>query len=349
MHRFAIFALAFATAFWTPISWALAQRTFVSTTGNDASPCTLTLPCRAFSAAVALTNDGGEVIVLDSGGYGSALVLKSISLIAPPGVYGGITVLSAPGIHIGAAGASVKLRGLTFNGQGIGSAIYAEFASEVFIDNCVFVGTPKAVDTYTSGLISISDSVFTNNGGVAWISPGSDSLTLDHVRVERGPGTAIGFAGKGQLTIRDSSFSGGIGGFVQLNAHIDAKPRVDILSTTFVDSGGPGLLFTANDTSSITVNIRDSVISHTTAGVTFSASAPALVNASMVGNLVADNLYGGVIATSDGVTLIMTGNSLPRNATGIINTGAVVLSSGNNVTEGNATPVSGTLGAAQAN
>src|SRR6266568_4863825 len=99
---------------------ALAQRTFVSAAGgNDANPCTLTLPCRNFQAAIAQTASGGEVIVLDSGGYGTVTISQAVSLIAPPGVYAGISVFSGAGITV-SAGASdvVVIRGLTLNGLG---------------------------------------------------------------------------------------------------------------------------------------------------------------------------------------------------------------------------------------
>src|SRR5207245_7143697 len=99
---------------------ALAQRTFVSAaTGNDANPCTRTAPCRNFAAAIAQTSPGGEVIVLDSGGYGTFTIAQAISIIAPPGVYAGISVFAGTGITI-SAGASdvVTLRGLTLTGLG---------------------------------------------------------------------------------------------------------------------------------------------------------------------------------------------------------------------------------------
>jgi hypothetical protein len=46
------------------------QRTFASTGGDDANSCSLTAPCRGFAAAIVAVASGGEVIVLDSGGYG---------------------------------------------------------------------------------------------------------------------------------------------------------------------------------------------------------------------------------------------------------------------------------------
>src|SRR5881392_1541071 len=97
-------------------SSALAQnnRSAVSVNGNDANPCTTTAPCRSFTAALALTNPGGEVIAFDSGGYGSFTVTQSMSVIGAPGIHAAITVGTSHGIaiHAGATD-SVLLRNLT--------------------------------------------------------------------------------------------------------------------------------------------------------------------------------------------------------------------------------------------
>src|SRR5512138_668523 len=69
-----------------------AQRTFVSTSGVNNPACSLAAPCRDFAAAIAATSVNGEVIVLDSGGYGPVTITQSASIIAPPGVYAGISV-----------------------------------------------------------------------------------------------------------------------------------------------------------------------------------------------------------------------------------------------------------------
>src|SRR4030095_12840317 len=95
-----------------------AQRTFVASTGSDANACSITAPCRAFAAAVAQTLAGGEVIVQDSAGDGPWTVVQSVSIIAPPGVYAGISVPAAgngTGVLIATAGINVVLRGLTIN------------------------------------------------------------------------------------------------------------------------------------------------------------------------------------------------------------------------------------------
>ena len=96
-----------------------AQRTFVASNGVDINPCTIAQPCRSFGAAIGKTLAGGEVIVLDSAGYGVVTITKSISIIAPAGIYAGVSVPSGQtGVTVNGAGIVVVLRGLTINGTG---------------------------------------------------------------------------------------------------------------------------------------------------------------------------------------------------------------------------------------
>jgi len=97
---------------------ATAKRTFVASHGVDNPNCSIVAPCRNFAAAITATSAGGEVIVLDSAGYGPVTTTKSISIVAPPGIYAGISVLAGNGVTIDAPGATVVLRGLSINSQG---------------------------------------------------------------------------------------------------------------------------------------------------------------------------------------------------------------------------------------
>ena len=97
---------------------ATAQRTFVASNGNDANPCSLAQPCRGFARAITQTSPSGEVIVLDSAGYGPVTIAKSVSIIAPAGLHAGVTVLSGDGITVNIPNGVVVLRGLTISGQG---------------------------------------------------------------------------------------------------------------------------------------------------------------------------------------------------------------------------------------
>ena len=106
------------------LSAAAQPRVFVSAqTGIDTNPCSVTSPCRTFGQALSVVASGGEVIVLDSGGYGPVTINKPVTIEAPPGIYAGINTPAGSnpsvGINVSAGvGTSVVLRGLTFNGAG---------------------------------------------------------------------------------------------------------------------------------------------------------------------------------------------------------------------------------------
>jgi hypothetical protein len=71
---------------------ALAQRTFVSVSGLDTNPYSPTQPCRTIQQALNAVAAGGDVIMMDTGGFGNALSInKSFNILAPDGVFGVIT------------------------------------------------------------------------------------------------------------------------------------------------------------------------------------------------------------------------------------------------------------------
>src|SRR6185369_12465612 len=97
----AVAALALLTS---GLGHAAAQRAFVSAGGIDNPNCSLAAPCRSFAVAIAAIISGGEVIVLDSAGYGPVTITKSASIITPSGIYAGVSVFTGSGITINAAG-----------------------------------------------------------------------------------------------------------------------------------------------------------------------------------------------------------------------------------------------------
>src|SRR3979411_2151022 len=113
------------------------QRTFVSVTGVDNPTCSRPSPCRNFNAAVTAVTAGGEVIAIDSGGYGTVVINKAVSIIAAPGVYAGMTVFAGEGILIKAPGAVVVMRGLHLNGLGGQDAIELDDAVTLHVENVV--------------------------------------------------------------------------------------------------------------------------------------------------------------------------------------------------------------------
>jgi hypothetical protein len=174
-----------------PVSTASgsAQRTFVSANhGNDANPCTVTLPCRNFAAAIAQTAAGGEVIVLDSGGYGPVTIGSSIALIAPAGVYAGITAFGGSAITVN-AGASdvVTLRGLTLNGLGGDTGIAFNSGGALYVQQ----DTIKNFSAYgiyvvptTSANLRIEDTTVTRSGSGVFVGTSTNGVTVKGMIVD---------------------------------------------------------------------------------------------------------------------------------------------------------------------
>lgn len=138
-------SLAFALSILTSAdATATAQRTFVASYGNDANLCSITQPCRGFTRALTQTSAGGEVIVLDSAGYGVVTVAQSVSIVAPAGIYAGITVSSGNGVTVNAPGATVVLRGLSINGQGGAKGISFVQGLMLTVEGCEISGMTMA-------------------------------------------------------------------------------------------------------------------------------------------------------------------------------------------------------------
>ena len=53
-------------------------RTYVSTRGSDANPCTRGAPCLTFQGALAKTTAGGEILALNSGDFGPVTITQSV-------------------------------------------------------------------------------------------------------------------------------------------------------------------------------------------------------------------------------------------------------------------------------
>jgi hypothetical protein len=147
---------------------AQAVRTFVSGLGSDTNPCSGTQPCRTLAHAISMTNAGGEIVVLDSSGYGTLTISKAITITAV-GVDAAISIGNAgdDGIDI-TAGASdaVNLNGLTLIGNGIGtSGISLSSAGTLNIQNCSITGFGNdGIFLGGAATSSLSDTIIANNG-----------------------------------------------------------------------------------------------------------------------------------------------------------------------------------------
>ena len=94
---------------------AQATRTWVSGVGDDANPCSRTAPCKTFAGAISKTATGGEINVLDPGGFGAVTITKSISIDCG-GTFGSILAAGGNGINVNGANIVVAIRNLSING-----------------------------------------------------------------------------------------------------------------------------------------------------------------------------------------------------------------------------------------
>jgi hypothetical protein len=190
------------------------QRTFVSGTGNDANACTRTAPCRNFQRAIDETLTGGEVIVLDSAGYGPVNITRGIQLISPAGVYAGITAFSGAAIAVNVPAAEkVVLRGLTLNGLGGDYGVYVTSVGRLYLQQLVVKGFASAgiyvrTDATPDARFVVEDSVFHDNNVGVWCEFGAGTRgTVDGVRLENN-GNGLWSFDACRVTVRDSVATG---------------------------------------------------------------------------------------------------------------------------------------------
>ncbi len=105
-----------------PVAALQAQlpKIFVASFGNDANDGSRGSPKRNFQAAHNAVATDGQIVVLDTAGYGALSITKGLTITVPPGVNGFITVSAGTtqAMLINAPGALVTLRGLIVEGGG---------------------------------------------------------------------------------------------------------------------------------------------------------------------------------------------------------------------------------------
>ena len=174
---------------------AQATRTWVSGVGDDANPCSRTAPCKTFAGAISKTAAGGEINVVDPGGFGTVTINKSITIssqfeagvLAPAGATA-IIINAGPGDRVVLEGLDIEGVGTGLSGIKFNSGLFLEVrrstfhhfnasgidlaptnTAQVFINNCV------ATDNAGSGIlvhpqgsaslfVAINNSTLNGNG-----------------------------------------------------------------------------------------------------------------------------------------------------------------------------------------
>lgn len=164
---------------------AASHRTFVSADGTDSGTCGPTSACRTLTYALGQTNDGGEIIITQSGGYGDATggvtISKSISIIAEPGVFAALAPTTGSGITIATVGIDVSIKGLTINGRGGTYGINMTNGASLDLDNVTISNFPAGAGLriQASARGAIKNSIFRRMNDGIQVGYGANLLVRD--------------------------------------------------------------------------------------------------------------------------------------------------------------------------
>lgn len=348
----ALTAVALLSAFAAaPPSYG-AQRTFVSGKGSDANPCSLALPCRSFPPAMAQTSDGGEIIVLDSAGYGGLDINQSLSISVPPGVYAGVTVTGPWGMSITGATTRVALRGLTFNSQAGGqTGVSHAQGLSLTVEDCTFSGFASAALTLVapgSTALVRNTTIRDGSGSGIGIGTGVDAV-IDGVRVlDTGSGAGIGLYDGGSALVRNSVIRGNAAG-IDVLVTSPGSTRLVVEDSVIANNQTDGVRMHAayaGARAEVTLS-RNAITRNANNGVRASANNGAAGFLTANDNLVTRNAQDGFYTSVYGggtLVVLASNNTVTFNANGFLSgAGVTFRTRTNNTVENNATDTSGAI------
>jgi len=290
---------------------------------NTSFNCDVAHPCRFFQAATTVVDPSGEVVVLDSGGYGSVTLTKSISLTAPAGVYAGISVFpGVDGVTIATAGVSVVLRGLTINGQGGYNGVNMTTGKKLTVENCVISNLAgSGISVSGTAIVRVTDTTIRDNAtnGV-FLQNGAQGIIIRAVII------------------------GNVSAGVSLTGSTSSTTTANIADTTVQGSQDGISLYSGISTAALIVSVHDSrIVRNVNSGLNAFSASGATVSISASNNSVSNSGYG-IVGTNVGTRIWASGNTVSDNAFyGFFNNGGLFESAGNNAVRNNGINTSGTV------
>lgn len=237
---------------------AQASRTWVSGVGNDANPCSRTAPCKTFAGAISKTAAGGEISVLDPGGYGAVTINKSITIDGGGGQVASTLAAGTNGIVVNAgAGHTVTLRNLRINGlvgTPIGGLNGIQFLSgdALHIEHCTVFGFTQNgininLNSANAARVFVTDTVVSNSaGGIAARNTGAGSVFVSVQRTTLAQNSAFGLkadgSGGGAIVgdLSDSLIAGNGTGVWSVGGPSATVTTIQITRSTIVSSVNTG-------------------------------------------------------------------------------------------------------------
>ena len=285
-------------------------RTFVASFGSDANPCSLAQPCRGFTVALAATDPSGEIVVLDSAGYGTVTIGKSVSIIVPAGIYAGVSVNSGDGITVNGAGINVVLRGLSINGQGGTHGIRFVQGSRLNVVGCQIVGMDgNGLRVEAAGTVLVSRTAIRRSGQAGVFVGAAANVTVAQSRVQSSSGDGIamssGAAGNVARTLVSDNGLFGITA-VQTTAGT-TRIAVDDAVVTDNDAGTGVYAEAAGASANARIDLTNSLVTRNFNGLFAFSSSGGNAAMSATSNDIVENLKVGITtATNAGTTTVRT-------------------------------------------
>lgn len=210
----ALLALVFTIA-GAANAFAQSDKTYVSGVGDDANTCGRTDPCKTFPGAISRTNAGGVISVMDSGGFGSVTITKSITIDGGSHL-GGVLASSTFGITINAgAGGVVVLRNLSLEGfSGSTYGVKVNSAQSVHIEHCTIVGFGnRGIDfnASTTSMLTMNDVSIRQSGYGVEVHNGH--VTAEQLTLQQNTNGLL-VSGPAHVSVRNSLVSGSLMGFI---------------------------------------------------------------------------------------------------------------------------------------
>jgi len=248
-------------------------RAYLSVTGSDANPCTVTAPCRLLPAALTAVDVGGEIWMLDSANFNTSTVsiTKSVTILAIPGELGSVVGNGGTALSINGAGIEVTLQNLNILGL-----------PGAFADIGINVNDAAKVN-----VVSCNISRFTgtgSNGLGIWVNPGANAPKVNVIgSIIRGNAHGIVVAGNGSATISKTHVIGNSGNGIWANS-------------------GTGLA---------TVHVSDSVSSGNASGfVATGTSQTAFSYVNVTRSIATENVNYGFVADGSSLGVVVVGDSM---------------------------------------
>jgi hypothetical protein len=285
MRKIPLFVLlaSFAATFAVPAA-AQPTRVWLSGVGVDSGTCPRQSPCHTLTYAHGQVAPGGEISIMDPGGYGTVVITKAVSIVSDSGSgEAGVANFSGDMITVNAGASDVViLRGLVIDVlNSAANGIHFNTGAALHVQNCLIKNVRG------SGGIGIN---FTP-------SASSDLMVTD-------------------TTVINNNAFNGIG--IQVNPTGSGLVRTTLNRVT-VEQNNTGIKVDASSsTGTLRTTVRDSVVS-TNSGTGLWTRAPGSAAATtlVVNSSVNQNGLDGITADSPNANVAVMNSTIMGNMTGI--------------------------------